>query len=325
MRGTPVGYTAYFYQESQDWDRWSYDMDRLQDLGATCIRAGFTPWMVQDQHLDHIERCLQDCQARGIDVMLTCAQLANNGDQTVSEAIAAGSAYVARLAPRFAPYARWWQVLNEHDHASWLNQKYLGDMGHRDPDGTQHFYVRAGMTQEYLESLRDVLALSRDAIHAANPDCMVGTATTGVEMDVQCEQYIWRPFYDVVAPAVDWIGINGYPMKWMRMYREMPARLRRTSVRYGKPVMMAECGHPTNGSEDEPTIMELLAHQIDRMTRSTSVGGMWLYQLRDRADDPDSAEACFGTLRYDGTWKDGWRAVRYAIRSITDDIGPNPA
>lgn len=322
MRGVPVGYTAYFYQESLDWDRWSYDMDALQELGATTIRSGFVPWMVQDQHLDHVERCLQDCQTRGIDVMLTCAQLANNRDQSTGEAIEKGSAYVARLAPRFAPYARWWQVLNEHDWYSWLDHSHLGEV-YDSATGTHR--RRPGMTDEYLATLRDVVGLSRDAIHAANPNCGVGTTTTGVSMDAACEQYIWRPFYDVVAPAVDWIGINGYPMKWMRMYEEIPARLRRTSVRYGKPVMMAECGHPTNGSEDEQTIMELLAHQIDRMTRSTSVGGMWLYQLRDRADAPDEAESCFGTLRYDGTWKDGWRAVRYAIRSITDDLGPNPA
>lgn len=322
MRGTAVGHTVYMYQESQDWDRWSYDMDHFQELGGTAIRSGFVPWEVEPVHLDHVERCMIDCQARGVDVLLTTAQLANNPLQGVEESIEKGSAYVARLAERFAQYARWWQVLNEHDATSWLTVKSLGDVY----DGeTQTYSIRPGMTVEYLETVRDVIALSRDAIHAANPDCTVGTTTTGTEVDLQTEQYIWRPFYDVVAPAVDWIGVHCYPLKNFRNYEAAPARLRRTSTRYGKPILIPECGFPTNGTQIESVIAEAWAHQFDYFTRCTDVEGVWMYQFRDKADNKDDAESCYGLMRYDGTWKDGWRAVRAMIRSITGDLGPSPA
>lgn len=310
-----IGFTVGMDQNAPDWSRWSRDMDLLQDLGANTIRTGFTPWFNEPVMLDHVERCFQDAKSRGLTIMITTPQLANNSDMPKEQAIVVGSDYVKGLATRFAQYGKWWQVLNEHDAASWLTQESLGTVYHGD---TKTYSVREGMTTEYLEGVRDVLSLSRGYIQDVNPECQVGTAVTGVAVDTNCEKYIWRPFYDVVSPAVDYLGINGYPMKWEQMYVELPARLRRTSIRYDKPVVLAECGIPSNGDEDEQECMEWISKQIFRASRTTSVTGIFSYMLQDRGTNHDEAEDNFGVYHYDRTPKDGWRTVRNTIKSILE-------
>ena len=277
------------------------------------MRSGFTPWTASTEHLDFVERVLEDCIVRGIDVMLTTAQLANNRDQGTEEAIRVGSDYVGRLAERFAPYAKWWQVLNEHDWYSWLDHSYLGDVY---VSATNSHQRRPGMTDEYLETIKDVVGISASYIKEANPDCLVGTTTTGVLMDEPCEKYIWWPFYDVVGPVVDYIGINGYPTDWWRRVEQMPARIRRTGRRYDKPVILTETGLPSHmGSEEKAG--EWTAHMIDRGTRSNNCGAVFVYQLRDTGTDITEVEQCFGVIDYDGNPKAGYSTVKTIIKSIT--------
>lgn len=314
MTRCPTGFDAPTFYDTLDWDAWTETADSMVDMGATAVRFGCVPWITGQANLDHLVRVLEDCKSRGLEVSFTTAQLDNNGAQDLPTAIAAGVAYIARLAPIVAPHVTWWQVLNEKDATSWRDYSTsLGSVY----DGTTGTHARRpGMTDAYLEGLRDVLDGARQAIKAVNPAVKVGTSVTGVQVDEYCEACIWRPFFDIVAPVSDFMGINGYPMTWWRYYEEIPARMRRTSRRYDLPILITECGLPTSEDRgDEEEAMELVSHQIDRFSRSTSVDGVFVYQWRDRSD-VTGAEAYFGVRRADGSMKTGHRAVRAMLRSL---------
>lgn len=316
MRG-PIGFTCSFHEAEQDRALWTADMDRLQGLGATAIRVGFSPWLVSSIHLDHIEWCLQDATARGLKVLIITAQLPNMLESDVPLATKYDQAveYIEMLAPRFAQYATWWQVLNEHDARAWDTYEYLGTAW----DPATGDSRRAGMTDAYLETVEVVMSRCRAAIHAVRPDIPVGTALTGESISTANEEYQWRPFHRIVT-SVDFIGINGYPFDTPINYIEMPARLRRTAHWAGKPVILTEIGLPTQPYPDAQETMEWVARQVDYGTRSADVEALFVYCLRDTGTDATDPEQSFGVFEHDGTPKAGWRAVRTIIRSITDSI-----
>lgn len=312
-RRCPIGFDAPTYYDTQDWAAWTKTADELQDMGASGIRCGVVPWKTSDAQLAFMERVLKDCVRRGLTVSFTTAQLPNLGQDSLEVAISKATAYIKKLAKYVAPHVTFWQVLNEHDSGSWRD--YSTMFGSVYDGATNQHRRRPGMTDEYLVGLRDVLASCAREIKAVNPGVLVGTAVTGVQVDEWCEICIWYPFYDIVGPAVDFIGINGYLMTWGKYYREAPGRLRRVAQRYGKPIVMTEFGIPTaaDRSTDEE-MMELVAHQIHAVTASTDVAGAYIYQWRDRTD-VTGAEALFGVKRSDDTFKNGARAVRFVLRN----------
>lgn len=318
----PIGFTVYFHEKTQDRAAWTADMDRLQFMGATAVRAGLTPGIVSEVHLAHVEWCLQDAQARGLRVLLTTAQLANATDASVPMDTKYQQAvdYVAMLAQRLAGYVTWWQVLNEHDVMSWDTYMYLGEAWTNE----KGMFRREGMTDEYLATVETVISRCRDAIHAVRPDLPVGTALSGESVNSGNETYQWRPFHRIVQ-SVDFIGINGYPFDNPVNYEQMPARLRRTSHwatdLFGRnvPVILTEIGLPTLDGEDPEERREWIARQVDYGTRSADVAGLFIYQLVDNANIT-GAEATFGMYTADGTLKPGARAVRAMIRSINNTL-----
>ncbi len=328
-RRCPIGWDTESYYDVQDWDGWVRNRDRLEQLGATAVRLGNVPWHSDDAQLDFMVRVLKDCKARDWFVSYTLAQLNNNGSQTMAEIPATIRPYVAKVAAKVAPYVDAIQVLNEHDATSFVD--YATSLGSVYDPATQTSRVRPGMTPEYLAGLRDVIAAARDEIHKVNPNVLVGTSTTGVQMDESCESCIWYPFFDVVGPVCDFIGINGYPMKWYDpYYRDMSRRLRNVSLRYDrKPVILTEIGLPTNGSQGTGRAMEqamrLVATMVDHASRSEVVAAVLGYQLVDRAHDPDDAESCFGIYHHDdapqaGALKVGGGAVIATVHSLTDRL-----
>lgn len=337
----PIGFTVSLHAETMDWDRWTQDMDALQRLGGVTIRAGTSPWAVSDDQLAHVRRCLEDAHARGLTVMLTCSQLVGNHgstDEAVLDAatpalIAEAVEYVGVVSDAVGDLVTWWQVANEHDARDWRDwSRALWDEAAveaaADPDERVAIErARAHMTPAYLATLRDVIAACRDRIHRDYPDIIVLTATTGVGASTDVE-LIWRRFYDVVAPAVDAIGLNLYPIVWWAKYQEMPARLRRVARRYDRPVLLTEIGLPSRSVEVDTEHGEWLAAQVDRGTRSADVHGLWLYQLRDAGpvtapDYETNAELRFGLLTRDdahpagGVEKSYAPAVRAMIRAVS--------
>lgn len=322
MTRCPIGFTHDFHVEAMDRDAWDRDMDLLQDMGATALRAGISPWTSSNEQLSHMEWCLQDAKSRGLDIMLVTAQLANSQDPEVplEQKYTQALEYIEEIAPRLAPHVKWWQVLNEHDAASWGEYESLGSSWDDNTGGQR----RPGMTDEYLETVEYIMSHSKDLIKAVNPNVLVGTAITGVNVDTANEIYIWRPFHRIVR-SVDFIGINAYPIVWDKNYYELPARMRRTSHwasrLYGRevPVIITEIGLPSIGQPEDET-MEWIAHQIDYGTRSDDVTGLFIYQLVDAGTDQNDAEHQFGIFRPDKTPKDGYRSVRAMIRSINGVI-----
>lgn len=318
----PIGFTTYFYEKTQDRAAWTADMDRLQFMGATAVRAGLTPGIVAEKNLAHVEWCLQDAARRGLKVLLTTAQLANSTDDSVPMETKYQQAvdYVAMLAQRLAQYVTWWQVLNEHDVMSWDTYQYLGAAWTNE----RGMFRREGMTDEYLETVEEVLSRCRDAIHAVRPDLPVGTALSGESVNSGNETYQWRPFHRIVQ-SVDFVGINGYPFDNPVNYEQMPARLRRTShwmsdlVDRRVPVILTEIGLPTLDGEDVEERREWIAHQVDYGTRSADVAGLFVYQLVDNGS-ATGPEATFGMYTTAGSLKPGARAVRAMIRSFTGGL-----
>ena len=336
----PIGFTVSLHAETMDWGRWTRDMDALQRMEATSIRCGVSPWEVSDAQLAHVRRCLEDARSRGLSVMLTCSQLVG-GNASLDEAAldaatpaltAEAVAYVGRVADAVGDLVTWWQVANEHDARDWRNwQRPLWDEEAvtvaPDDQKVSIERERVHMTQHYLETLRDVIAACSARIKRDHPEVIVHTATTGVGANTDAE-LIWRRFYDVIAPAVDAIGINLYPILWWEKYQEMPARLRRVARRYDRPVLLTEIGLPSRSVEVDTEHGEWLAAQVDRGTRSADVHGLWLYQLRDAGpvtapDYKTNAELRFGLLTRDdahpagGVEKSYAPAVRAMIRAVS--------
>lgn len=325
MRDVAIGFTAEMDHTDPTLAVWKADVARLVDVGATAVRTGISPWVVladgsavtlADEHLAIFRAGIQHARNAGLDVLLTLA--ATNGSsptQTVDDVRAGVVAHVGRVVDAVGDLCRWVQVLNEWDAASWLNwSTKLGPEIALDGQPP-----RPGATDDYIAGVASILADCRARIRRTQPHLVVTTAVTGLAMDTNTE-VLWRRMFDVVAPSIDALGINGYPYDWWPHYAEMPGRLRRTSRRYGKQILLTEIGLPTNTGTDVETVMEWLAHQVDRATRSTDVAGVWLYELRDRGTDPEEPEDCFGVYYHDGTPKPGWRAVRAMIRSVTDNI-----
>ena len=320
----PVGFTVGFHETTQDFTQWTADMDALQRLGGTAIRAGVSPWLTGPEHLAHVRRCLLDARARGLQVMLTCSQLVGNDPTLNTPALIAEAVeYVGKVSDEVGGLVDWWQVGNENDARDWRDwsrplwdttEGTAEEMWRREAD-------RVLMDREYLEGLRDVIAACSARIKRDHPDLPVFTAVTGVGANTDRE-HIWRRFFDVIAPVVDAIAINLYPVVWWEKYREMPARLRRTALRYRLPILITEIGLPSMTVEDEAEIGEWVAAQVDRASRSSDVRGVWLYELRDQAPttDPEyqsNAELRFGTVYNDGAEKPGAGAVRAMIRAVT--------
>lgn len=328
-RRCPIGWDTVTYYDTTNWDSWVKNRDRLIQLGANAIRLGNVPWNSSDAQLDFMVRVLKDCKARGWFVAYTTAQLNNNGAQPAAQIPAHIRPYIAKVAAKVAPYVDMWQVLNEHDATSYVD--YSTSLGSVYDPVAKKSSVRAGMTPEYLAGLRDVIAAARDEIRKVNPNVLVGTSTTGVQMDEGCESYIWWPFFDVVGEACDFIGINGYPMKWYDpYYMDMARRLRNLSLRYGrKRIAITEIGLPTNGAQGTGRAMEqamrLVATMMELASRSAVVLTVLGYQLTDRANLPDDAESCFGIYHHAdapqaGALKIGGGAVIALIHSLTDQI-----
>ena len=325
----PIGFTVSLYAETMDWTRWTQDMDGLQRMEATSVRCGVSPWAVSDEQLEHVRRCLEDARARGVRVMLICAQLVNGVDfldeadlDAATPALTAEAVeYVGRVADAVGDLVTWWQVANEHDARDWRNwQRPLWDEeAAKTPPQEGELpaeRARAHMTPHYLGTLRDVIAACRDRIKRDHPGIIVHTATTGVGANTDSEE-IWGRFYDVVAPAVDALGINLYPITWWEKYVEMPERLSRVARRYDLPVLLTEIGLPGRSVETDMEHGEWLSHQIDRGTRAREVRGLWIYELRDSGEisDPEyaiKAELRFGLLERDGSAPDGGAEKPYA-------------
>lgn len=320
----PVGFTVSAYETTQDFAQWSSDMDALQKLGATSIRVGVSPWLSGTEHIAHVKRCLEDAKSRGLSVMLTCSQIVGNDESLNTSALMSEAVeYVGRMADELAHLVDWWQVANECDARDWRNwSRPLWDDSPGTPDEMrQREADRIYMDTEYLTTLRDVIQACSDRIKTVNPNVLILTTVTGVGANTDRE-YIWRRFYDVISPAVDCLGINLYPIVWWEKYVEMPTRLRRTSQRYNKPILISEIGLPAMSVDSEIEHGEWIAAQIDRASRSSDVDGVWVYQLKDAKpkSDPEystDAEYRFGVLNYDGTEKIYANSVRAMIKAVT--------
>lgn len=313
----PIGFTVGLDVAGRDQATWEADIVAALDVGATCIRVGLSFWDLDSADSKAWARArFQYAHDQGLRIMLTLAQLVGN-DPAATNTTAVPSAIRtgAMVYDVVDGLVEWVQVLNEWDASDWRNwSRKLGPGVAQDGQPP-----RPGADAEYLRGVHDVIEGVRAHIHAKRPDVLVGTATTGVSMDGNTE-ILWRRMYDAVAPACDYIGLNGYPIKWAEQYRMMPARTRRTGGRYRLPVVMTEIGLPSNTGTTQGEQGERIAHMAIRASVDSGVLGVFLYQLRDTGTDPEDAEQCFGILKYDGTRKAGYRTVRYALWSLRGDL-----
>lgn len=316
MSRAPIGFTIGLDVAGRGQVTWEADIAAALDIGATCIRTGLNFWDLDTADSKEWARArFQYARDRGLRIMLTLAQLVGNDPQATNETAVPNAIETGAMVYDVVDgLVEWVQVLNEWDGSDWRNWDRKLGPGYN-PDGIP----RPGATDDYLRGVRDVIAGVRAHVHAKRPDVLVGTATTGVSMDGNTE-VLWRRMYDTVAPACDYIGINGYPIKWAEQYRMMPARTRRTGVRYRLPVVMTEIGLPSNTGTSQGEQGERIAHMAARASVDSGVLGVFLYQLRDTGTDPADAEQCFGILKYDGTRKAGYRTVRYALWSLRGDL-----
>lgn len=313
----PIGFTVGLNVAGRDHATWEADIAAALDVGATCIRTGLSFWDLDAADSKAWARArFQYARDRGLRIMLTLAQLVGNDPAaTNATAVPAAIANGAMAYDVVDGVVEWVQVLNEWDGSDWRDwDRKLG------PDVAQDGQPpRPGVDAEYLRGVHDVIEGVRAHIHAKRPSVLVGTATTGVTMDGGSE-LLWRRMYDTVAPACDYIGLNGYPIKWAAQYRMMPARTRRTGGRYRLPVVMTEIGLPSSTGTTQGEQGERIAHMAIRASVDAGVLGVFLYQLRDTGTDPADAEQCFGILKHDGTRKSGYRTVRYALWSLRGDL-----
>lgn len=312
----PIGFTVGLDVAGRDQAAWEADIAAALDVGATCIRTGLSFWDLDTADSKAWARArFQYARDRGLRIMLTLAQLVGNDPSaTNATAVPAAIANGAMTYDVVDGVVEWVQVLNEWDSNDWRDWGTTLGPGYN-PDGVP----RPGATDDYLRGVRDVIAGVRAHVHDTHPGVLVGTATTGVSMDGNTE-ILWRRLYDIVAPACDYIGLNGYPIKWAEQYRMMPARMIRTSVRYGKPVILTEIGLSTAETATQGEQGEWIAHMADRASRASAVSGVFLYMLRDTGTVTTEKEQSFGILEHDGTRKSGYRTVRYALWSLKGNL-----
>jgi len=87
------------------------------------------------------------------------------------------------------------------------------------------------------------------------------------------------------------------------------------------PLYITETGYSTNGEVDETT----LGKYVSRVLLIDSLGGIartYIYELHDDGTDPKNSEDGYGLIRYDGTPKPAFNAVRNEIALLSD---PGPA
>lgn len=307
----PVGFDIPTYYPDLDWARWKKTADKLSTLNIDMVRIGVVPWETEPAQLNFVEDVMQDIRSRGWKISMTTAQLANNRDQDYTAAMKAAGDYIKQLN-RFAPYTDWWQILNEADAGSWLTGENYGQV--YNPD-TKMSSRRASMTDEYLETIKTILTIGGGHLKEINPDVKIFTNTTGTLMDDSCETCIWNPFHDIVAPAEDVIGINGYPTEWEEKIYGMPSRIRHLAHRYNKKVCIAETGIPSHGG-DEVEQGNNISLMLDYGSRSSDIDVLMLYQFQDRGTDTTNAENLFGIVDTTGAEKESYAPVKQKLEEI---------
>ena len=293
-----LGYDTPIHLSELDGPAARATIDAVAATGATAVRVGCSPWLATDDHLTHLRAVLEHARRRGLAVMLTLAQLANNPDQDADTARAVSLEYIARVADAVGDLVAWWQVLNEWDGWDWRTRD-----GEPPAPGTPE-----GDT--YLEETAAMIAAARALLHRESPGALVLTTVRGTTCD-RATELRWRALYDgPVSRAVDAIGVNCYPGDWLEQYDELPARLDRIARRYAKPVVVCEFGLPSGDGRGEAERGFYLAAQAAAYAATSRVQAAFHYQWRDRTD-VEGAEACFGV-----EGKDALHAMRAAARAV---------
>jgi glycosyl hydrolase family 53 len=304
-----VGFTVVVDpQRPVDFDR---DLAALLTTGASWIRLGVQPWQICSWHpegwawdeasLAFFARCIARCRGAGLKISLTLAASVEVAAWSFGQYLDVNRQYWRRCAELAAEGGGVdvLQVYNEHDANDFRSQQPLAGP----PSPT------------YLRDLATALDAARTAVRDLLPRTFVTTTVTGTTVD-DATQERWQRFYDVVAPAVDLVSVNCYPGADRRRIADISRRLSHLQDRYGKPVLVAEIGVPTE--EGGAVAPEVARTVLPLMIRSAAQGGalaVLVYQLRNTGSDRSQAEQSFGILTADHRRRDTFAAVVDTIGS----------
>lgn len=287
------------------------DLADLRRTGATWIRFGIQAWQLGGWYGDRwyfddgarafLGTCVGQARAAGLKISLTLAAMADTPSWSFSDYLRINGIYWAEVARIVAGNGGVdvWQAYNEHDTAHFRDQSVL--VGPPSAD--------------YLGQLSTAISACRDTVHNLMPATRVTTAVSGLTVDDNTEAR-WYHFYDVVAAAVDVVGLNCYPGDWVEQIDNLPARLGRVRNRYGKQVVVTEIGVPTErgGRISIPTAQTVLPLMIQRAASAAPLAVL-VYQLRNWGDDAYAAEQNFGIYTHDWHRRETYDAVVSAVHA----------
>lgn len=304
MRG--AGYTINAPVTDSDLAKFDRQIATVSGAGGKWVRFGASYYKVvqslgpgseltfDEDVLSVMDRALDKADNAGLNVaFITADGWADDSSREAYRKVM--STYWGELADRFADRVDIWQVYNEpngRDYVSWDAEVPIDDA--------------------YLRKLASDIGLARAVIRQRNSAVLVTTNSMGYPMDdaVYAE---WQRVFDILGDSVDAIAVSTYPRFDEAVIAELPGELNDLGDSFGKPVIVAEVGLQTCDTCEvtEAEQGTYVAKTVDSIA-SADVLATFVYELQDSGTD---GEGTFGTLRKDGTPKDGSEKIFDAIEN----------
>jgi hypothetical protein len=291
-------------------DAYSRDLRELQETGARWVRVGIQAWDLggwfgerwywNEDSIRFFSGCISQARSAGLKVSLTLAAMADADEWTLDQYLVVNRLYWSRCAHLAADAGGvdLVQVYNEHDTRDFRSQRPLPE----------------GPSSPYLHDLAAALSSARAEFRSVLPQVPTTTSVGSPVLDETAARR-WMEFFDVVAPAVDVLGLNCYPGDSVDRINELPNRLAGFRERYSKPIAITEIGIPTEagGVVSPETAQRVLPMMLRRAVEAKPLAVL-VYQLRNTGVDARDPEQNFGILAADGARRATYDAVAGAVR-----------
>lgn len=303
-----------------DADQLISDLDAMIELGSRWIRLDIDWARIEPERgqlewttTDEVVRAAHDRGFRILGLLTytpSWARPPGTNDKYPPSDPAAFARFAAAAAERYRNEVEAWEIWNEPN--------------------TRAFWAAGPEPEDYAA----LLTATASVVRAADPTAIVLSGGLAPAGDTPGEEMSPERFLDGVlgridGEVIDAVAIHPYSfpadpsnrsVEW-NLFARLPAIRRQVAETVGRPlpVWLTEFGAPHDTAEPERQA-EIIAEGLNCAAHWTWVGPVFVYSLRDAADDPGGR--AFGMVGPNGEKRPAWGAVR---RFSSSPWSPTPS